>query len=183
MTERKFTDEEVIKALHICENYAGCCSEYCPMIKDNDCRQHLMKQAKDLINRQKELLALSEKGLKLGVNISENWERAYKTAEAEAIKEFAERLKKRERSNAVCAWCAHADIYGRRAKECDEPYIDKNGKEHKACFGYAKFESYIDNLAQKMTEGKPCTEDADCSTCENAYHDGEYNECKTDGVK
>lgn len=93
MTEHKFTDEEVIKALHICENYAGCCSEYCPMIKDNDCRQHLMKQAKDLINRQKELLALSEKGLKLGVNISENWERAYKTAKAEAIKEFAERLK------------------------------------------------------------------------------------------
>ena len=73
---------------------------------------------------------------------------------AEAIKEFAERLKKRERSNAVCCWCVHSDVYGHRAKECDEPYIDKNGKEQRACYGYAKFESYIDNLVAEMTEGK-----------------------------
>lgn len=71
-------------------------------------------------------------------------------AKSEAIKEFAERLKKRECSCATCGWCVHANVYGHRSKECDEPYIDKNGKEHKACYAYAKFESYIDNLVKEM---------------------------------
>lgn len=51
MDDITYSDDEIILALHICENYAGCCSEYCPMIKDNDCRQHLMKQVIDLIDR------------------------------------------------------------------------------------------------------------------------------------
>lgn len=41
----------------------------------------------------------------------------------------------------------------------------------------------IDNLVKEMTEGKPCTEDADCSTCEYCYFDGEYNECAVNGIK
>jgi hypothetical protein len=69
-----------------------------------------------------------------------------------------EKLKVRECSNSVCAWCVHATAYGRRNEECDKPYIDKNGKEQKACFMYAKFESLIDNelaeLRKKYTEEK-----------------------------
>lgn len=72
----------------------------------------------------------------------------------EVIKDFAAKLKRRECSNAFCAWCAHSDIYGHRAKECDEPYIDKDGKEQKACYVYAKFESYIDAIVKELTESK-----------------------------
>ena len=61
------------------------------------------------------------------------------------VEKIFEKLKVRECSNSVCAWCVHATDYGRRNEECDKPYIDKNGKEQKACYVYAKFESLIDN--------------------------------------
>ena len=74
------------------------------------------------------------------------------------VKKIFEKLKERECSNSVCAWCVHASAYGRRNEECDKPYIDKNGKEQKACYVYAKFESLIDNelaeLKKKYTGGK-----------------------------
>ena len=73
------------------------------------------------------------------------------------VEEIFEKLKRRECSNSVCAWCVHATDYGRRNEECDKPYIDKNGKEQKACYVYAKFESLIDKelaeLKKKYTEG------------------------------
>lgn len=147
MTEHKYTDEEVIKALECCAvdpnsgKFSDC--KNCPMddIKDANCFNWIIQQcALDLINRQKAEVAF--------------WMDAAANAKKEAVKEFAEKLKKRERSNAFCAWCAHADIYGHRAKECDEPYIDKNGKEQKACYVYAKFESYIDGLVKEFTEEK-----------------------------
>ena len=72
------------------------------------------------------------------------------------VEKIFEKLKVRECSNSVCAWCVHATAYGRRSEECDKPYIDKNGKEQKACYVYAKFESLIDNelaeLKKKYTE-------------------------------
>lgn len=74
------------------------------------------------------------------------------------VKKIFEKLKERECSNSVCAWCVHASAYGRRNEECDKPYIDKNGKEQKACYVYAKFESLIDNelaeLKKKYTGEK-----------------------------
>ena len=60
------------------------------------------------------------------------------------VEKIFEKLKVRECSNSVCDWCVHATAYGRRNEECDKPYIDKNGKEQKACYAYAKFESLID---------------------------------------
>lgn len=61
------------------------------------------------------------------------------------VEKIFEKFKMRQCSNSVCAWCVHATNYGRRNEECDKPYIDKNGKEQKACYVYAKFESLIDN--------------------------------------
>lgn len=76
----------------------------------------------------------------------------------EEIEEIFEKFKMRQRSNSVCAWCVHATDYGRRNEECDQPYVDKNGKEQKACYVYAKFESLIDKelaeLKKKYTEEK-----------------------------
>jgi hypothetical protein len=59
MTERKFTDEEVIKALECCvkddiidsSNHEICFE--CPLKYDNDCSCNLRKRILDLINRQK----------------------------------------------------------------------------------------------------------------------------------
>ncbi len=138
MTEHKYTDEEVIKAFECCANTLEC--RKCPFIGEDNCTYRNINHVLDLINRQKAEIAF--------------WMDAAANAKKEAVKEFAEKLKKRECSNAFCAWCAHADIYGHRAKECDEPYIDKNGKEQRACFAYAKFESYIDDLVKEFTEEK-----------------------------
>lgn len=74
------------------------------------------------------------------------------------VEKIFEKLKVRECSNSVCAWCVHATDYGRRNEECDKPYIDKNGKESKACYMYAKFESLIDNELAELK--KKYTEDA-----------------------
>ena len=141
MTEHKYTDEEVIKALELCFAQKGTsytCAK-CPYHKFGTlCKVERDRDALDLINRQKAEIAF--------------WMDAAANAKKEAVKEFAEKLKKRECSNAYCAWCAHADIYGHRAKECDEPYVDKDGKEQKACYAYAKFESHIDALVKEFTE-------------------------------
>ena len=80
MTEHKFTDEEVIKALECCKDadcvncprwseewYSGQCADFLPSVLD-------------LINRQKAEVAY--------------WQDTAANAKREAIKEFAERLKK-----------------------------------------------------------------------------------------
>lgn len=170
MTDHKCTDEQIIKALDHCRNgeRGSKCSK-CEYV--TGCKTYLIGLALDLINRQRaEIERLQEyykryydltretKELQDEVEHARDrlslFDDAITNAKAEAIKEFAEKMKKRECSNAYCCWCAHSDVYGRRAKKCDEPYIDKNGKEQKACFAYAKFESYIDKLVKEMTEVK-----------------------------
>ena len=51
MTERKFTDEEVIKALECCTTSADC--EECPYYAHPVCNVARSKDALDLINRQR----------------------------------------------------------------------------------------------------------------------------------
>ena len=56
MTEHKFTDEEIIRALECCsdcECYNAKAQEDCPLIKVPFCKNYMRKQALDLINRQK----------------------------------------------------------------------------------------------------------------------------------
>lgn len=121
---RKFTDDEVIKALECC--VCGCCiAKGCPLFDENDdddigkCTSELSKNALALINRQKaeierlngcvkteeEVRPIAKAVIDAGVAI----------AKAEAYKEFAERLKFR--------------VYNRY------------------------FSILIDNLAKEMTEG------------------------------
>lgn len=165
MTDHKFTDEDIIKALECCKktgyNFEEC--KQCPY--GGNCYEgdvNFLQDIVDLINRQRaeieRLTVLAELG-----NVRANDYRAMrdkaKNARAEAIKEFAERLKEKHR----------------RITDYDE-----------AGFGCQIFiveEDYIDRLVKEMTEGKPCTEGADCSTCEHCYHDNGYNECAVEGVK
>lgn len=170
MTEHKYTDEEVIKALECCTTSADC--EECPYYAHPVCNVARSKDALDLINRQRaEIADLTDenKGLKetndhlSGEYIAlmkekDNLIRTYAECQAEAIKEFAEKLQTK------------IDIDLCSAVDCAEYVSDDLPK-------------IIKNLVKEMTESKPCTEGADCSTCENCYHDGGYNECATDGVK
>ena len=86
--ERKFTDDEIVKALEICSQnivirHNGLTYEGIPL-------RFLFEDALDLINRQKaENKRLADRNVELwGENRN-----AYNKDKSEAIKEFAERLK------------------------------------------------------------------------------------------
>ena len=100
MTDKKFTDEEIIKALECCSTDRGDCDK-CALQKE--CKNTpfytaAAKVALDLINRQKaEIERL--KGSVITNNIMES-QRIKREAKAEAYKEFAERLNYMRRSIA-----------------------------------------------------------------------------------
>lgn len=54
MTDKKYTDEEIIKALECCCTSTGACENNCPMCDLENCNDVLMADyVFDLINRQK----------------------------------------------------------------------------------------------------------------------------------
>ena len=85
------TDNEIIKALECLRGNAFDCGE-CPYCScyPAPCEQQVAKDVLSLINRQKEEIERL-KNRDLHVEVSEKLEREIK---AEAVKEFAERLKK-----------------------------------------------------------------------------------------
>lgn len=83
MMERKFTDDEIVKALEMCNYNADC--DNCPCV--GEC-WNVNKYAIDLINRQKAEI----ESLKEAYAIYEETT-GLKLARAETIKEFAERVK------------------------------------------------------------------------------------------
>ena len=85
------TDNEIIKALELC--VAGRCNNKCPYAGDDDCQEHNGNDILDLIDRQKaEIERLTINMNAFGLGMKREKERA-DTAKAEAIKEFAERVK------------------------------------------------------------------------------------------
>lgn len=110
MTDHKFTDEEIIKALEICpkaECWGDCEDMGCPAASRQGCRFYLrtdedyegviqtemLKDALDLIKRQREEIervTIDMNVARLGM-IAEH--ERLKTARAEAVKKFSDRLK------------------------------------------------------------------------------------------
>ena len=89
MSDRKFTDDEVIKALERCNDNGGC--DNCPFdgaYNEDElwCVDELNKATRTLINRQKAEI----EAMKIA---NEKMYAASKEIAPEAIKEFAERLK------------------------------------------------------------------------------------------
>ena len=85
MTDKKFTDEEIIKGLNQLAQYTGLQEKYIQKLN----------AALDLINRQKvEIEELNKKVEELSEVLSDTIRIRYAEAKSEAIKEFAERLKK-----------------------------------------------------------------------------------------
>lgn len=95
MTDKKFTDEEIIEALDLCTQQNGSIPCYdCPCWNDDEqeCKEIDYTATLNLINRQKlEIERL--KGSTIVNNIMES-QRIKREAKAEAYKEFAERLKR-----------------------------------------------------------------------------------------
>ena len=82
MTERKFTDDEVIKALRCCVGTLMCID--CPYSETDDCAKKNTEDAIAIINRQKTEIERLRKYY---------FTHDYHECHNEAIKEFAERLK------------------------------------------------------------------------------------------
>lgn len=95
------TDEQIIKDLHACldDEHDRDCGE-CSQQDWSVCRDTLMKQCLDLINRQKKsvierLRGRDEEFLLKNYSFDKYYDEHIKKAKSEAIKEFAERLKER----------------------------------------------------------------------------------------
>ena len=107
MTEHKFTDEEVIKALEVCVQNDSC--KECPINPNHGnygyCTNLALTYALDLIKRQKAeierldtIVNPKEHGVSFFMMINEAKERTKahnRQLKAEAVKEFADRLKER----------------------------------------------------------------------------------------
>lgn len=134
-----------------------CCAngecDECPYQDDSPCKEYLNNAALDLINRQRAEIERLTIEYAGFRGAANSLKMHYNNARAEAIKEFAEVVK------------------------------DNRNRLFNTIYSNYHFGGLIDELVKEMTEGKPCTDSADCSTCENCYHDGGYNECATDGVK
>lgn len=166
MTERKYTDEEVMRAIDICDKLdffggqrAGRELWFTKPVEVQNA--DIMKFAEDIafvkeiINRQMEDIDRLN-------DINEHLVAIRYEARAEAVKEFAEKLKQRASMTCICN--------------------HRNGTKEITSYQFSP--TTIDNLVKEMTEGKPCTADGvDCSTCEHCYPDGGYNECAVDGIK
>lgn len=97
MTDKKFTDEEIIKALEYCNADRNECDK---CIFQRECESNpfysaVAEHALDLINRQKSEIERL-KGSTIVNNIMES-QRIKREAKAEAYKEFAEKLKQHKR--------------------------------------------------------------------------------------
>ena len=102
MTDHKFTDDEIIHSLKVCSNDGDCSECKINPHKGNYgyCTSLAIKAALDLINRQKAeierlyiVLEENQKATKHWKDIAHRETGYVKAAKAEAIKEFAERLK------------------------------------------------------------------------------------------
>ena len=86
------TDKEIIKALECCNPSNRSCVE-CPRFNEFKCYTKVMVDALDLINRQQAEIERLQKHIQNGIDLAKQLPEMIATAEAEAIKKFAEMLK------------------------------------------------------------------------------------------
>ena len=154
MTERKFTDEQIIKALECCSQ-PYCNNNNCPLnehtINTKDCITKLSTNSLDLINRQRAeierlhsevkektetIVFLKDQATGWSIDFC-NLKAKLNTAKAEAIKEFAERVKEIKVKYAL-------PLLGLQTKTEIENYVDDI---------LLQMRDGIDRLAKEMTEG------------------------------
>ena len=97
------TDNEIIKALECCVGDAdGKDCVGCLLFEFSDCQEQLNVAALDLINRQKADIERLREINSLLTEVGQETQKRYEAAKAEALLEFAKRLK-REKRNLFCA--------------------------------------------------------------------------------
>ena len=125
MTDTQFTDEEIIKALELCNKPADpeIC-ENCPFCSDFKCLYILKANALKLINRQKaEIEKLENARKKQAQFLSEERGQKYELIDklsqvkAEAYKEFAERLKEKKLQSTLDARICTTEMIENLLKE------------------------------------------------------------------
>lgn len=138
------TDNEIIKALECCIigcNAEGC--DDCPLYeKVEDCEIEIPIISLDLINRQKEEIerlktdnALLRQDSNADTAEIRALRRKLETSKSEAIKEFAEELKKKLIKKMSLAF-------------------DRNCYSYKAVISYQTSPETIDDVVKEMTEGE-----------------------------
>ena len=95
MTDKKVTDEEIIKAVECCSDPCVICDE-CPLycVGANCSSFELHRYALDLINRQKSEIKRLQKEVNLVSIQFQDLQERTDEIKLEAYKEFAERLKR-----------------------------------------------------------------------------------------
>lgn len=91
------TSDEILKTLECCFRLHPICPTFCPMLKTPNCGRELRKKAFYLINNLKaenERLEEEKEQLKADIEMFTDIGKMYSELKADAIKEFAERLKK-----------------------------------------------------------------------------------------
>ena len=134
MTDKKFTDDEIIKALECCIKMEDCLKSKCPFSKEwGLCLgNEPQKLYLDLINRQKsEIERLNKKVEELSDVLSGTIRIRYAKAKSEAYKEFAEKLEN------ICE-----EIMAQEWNEKTAPISWS--------YAYASFIDDIDNLLKEM---------------------------------
>lgn len=95
MTDKKFTDEEIIKNYEWC---IGCTSDRCrecTLDEEGFCEEELQDLVLDLINRQKVETERLQKEVNLVSILYQDVQERTEEVKTEAYKEFAERLKEK----------------------------------------------------------------------------------------
>ena len=91
------TDNEIIKALECCVDWCGTISCWACPLKNTGCIHfYKLKETLDLINRQKAEIERLQKHIQEGIDLAKQIPEMVALAQAEAIKEFAERLKEEQ---------------------------------------------------------------------------------------
>lgn len=104
MTDKKFTDEEIIRNYEWC---IGCTSDRCKectMDEEGFCEEELQDLVLDLINRQKVEIERLQKEVNLVSALFQDLQERTDEIKAEAYKEFAEKIKKSIKENVDEAW-------------------------------------------------------------------------------
>lgn len=96
MTDHKFTDDDVIKALELHSNKDVACLDKCPYAERHFCGSLMARDALALINRQKKEIENLQSEVEILQQRVESapytLEQITESIKIEAIKEFAERL-------------------------------------------------------------------------------------------
>ena len=132
MSERKYTDEEIVKALECCSGIGDAKCVDCPYHDAERCAEASATDAIDLINRLKaeiERLNIELDAMQYELDLLKQEK---SVVVAEAIREFAERFK--ETSNGIVALRDGVEIYETKL--------------------YQIRATSFDNLVAEMTEGE-----------------------------